>query len=337
MSELNRVLFSAGKSLRTSGASNGQTIAGAVSTGTHGAAVDAGAVSDFVEAIHLVPSPDRHVWIERASRPAVTDTLVTGDIGAELIRDDAVFDAALVSFGSFGIIHGLVIEAEDQYFLNAYRKRMPLAAVREIFEDLDFGRLTTLPRPQDRPWHFQVVINPFEPDQAYVTTMYRDAVRRPESRLPDASSTITYGDDAFAVVAFLTDKFTALTPVLAAGLVQLGYGDYEDVSGTPGQIFRDTTTRGRAASTAMGIPLEHVDEALDTLFEVHNESGAPVLFALRYVRATQATLGFTYHAPRTCVLEIDGPRSDRVQQMYRRSWAALRALGFPLTDRKSVV
>lgn len=331
VSELNRMLFSAGKSLRTSGASNGQTIAGAVSTGTHGAAVDAGATCDFVEAIHLVPSPDRHVWLERASRPAVTDALAAGDIGAEFVRDDALFNAALVSFGSFGIIHGLVIEADDRYFLNAYRKKMPLTDVREIFEDLDFARLATLPRPQDRPWHFQAVINPFEPGEAYVTTMYRDAERHPGSRLPETPSTVTYGDDAFAVVAFLTDTFSVLTPALESGLVQLGYGEYENVSGTPGQIFRDTTTRGRAASTAMGVPLEHVNEALDTLLEVHDDIGAPVLFALRYVRATQATLGFTYHEPRTCVLEIDGPRSGLVNQMYRRSWAALRSLGFPLT------
>lgn len=331
VAELNRLLSGVGKSLRTSGASNGQTIAGAVSTGTHGAAVDAGAMCDFVEAIHLVPSPDRHVWLERASRPAVTDTMATDLVGAELIRDDELFNAVLVSFGSFGIIHGLVIEADDQYFLNAYRQRMPLAALREALDDLDFGRLTAFPRPEDRPWHFQAVVNPFEPGQAYVTTMYRDAARREGSRLPDPPSAITHGDDAFAVVAFLTDTVTALTPVLGAGLASLGYGEFENVSGTPGQIFRDTTTRGRAASTAMGLPLGHVNEALDTLLRLQDDVEAPVLFALRYVRATQATLGFTYHEPRTCVLEIDGPRSGRVQQMYRKSWAALRSLGFPLS------
>lgn len=331
VSELNRSLFDDGKSLRTSGASNGQSIAGAVSTGTHGAAVDAGAMCDFVEAIHLIPSPDRQVWLERASRPAVRDDLATDSVGAELIRDDALFDAALVSFGSFGIIHGLVIEAEDKYFLNAYRKKMPLASLRETFEDLDFGRLADLPRPEDRPWHFQIVINPFEGDQAFVTTMYRDAEPRPGSRLPDPPSKIIQGDDALAVVGILTDTFSALTPVLATGLISLGYGEFENVSGTPGQIFRDTTTRGRAASTAMGIPLAHVNEALDALLEVHEQTEAPVLLSLRYVRSTQATLGFTYHGERTCVLEIDGPRSTAVQQTYRKSWAALRSLDFPLT------
>ena len=75
IAELNRYLFEKGKSLKTSGASNGQTIAGAASTGTHGAAIDVGAIPDFVRAIHLVTGPDRHVWIERESRPTAADHL----------------------------------------------------------------------------------------------------------------------------------------------------------------------------------------------------------------------------------------------------------------------
>jgi FAD/FMN-containing dehydrogenase len=46
--ELNNFLLDNGKSLKATGASNGQTIVGCVSTGVHGSAFDVGAVQDSV-------------------------------------------------------------------------------------------------------------------------------------------------------------------------------------------------------------------------------------------------------------------------------------------------
>ncbi len=74
IADLNSYLKERQLSLKTSGASNGQTIAGALSTGTHGAAIDVGAVPDYVVGIHLVNSPTgKTTWLERKSDP------VTGD------------------------------------------------------------------------------------------------------------------------------------------------------------------------------------------------------------------------------------------------------------------
>jgi len=101
--ELNNYLVGKGKSLKTSGASNGQTIAGALSTGTHGSALDVGGIPNYVVGLHLIVGPDRHVWLERESYPVVTDAFADR-LDTELIRDDTLFNAALVSFGSFGII-----------------------------------------------------------------------------------------------------------------------------------------------------------------------------------------------------------------------------------------
>ena len=102
--ELSQVLEGRGLSFHTTGASNGQTIAGALSTGTHGSMLDFGGVQDQIVGIHLIVSPTRTVYLERASRPVVSKRFVN-NLGAELIQDDALFDAALVSFGSFGVNH----------------------------------------------------------------------------------------------------------------------------------------------------------------------------------------------------------------------------------------
>ena len=94
--ELNRVFHSLGRSIKTSGASNGQTIAGLISNCTHGSAIDFGATPEFVVGLHLIVGPNKHVYLERASRPVMTDVFIQ-KIGAERVRDDALFNAALVS------------------------------------------------------------------------------------------------------------------------------------------------------------------------------------------------------------------------------------------------
>ena len=56
VSEINQALEIKSLSLPTSGASDGQTIAGAISTGTHGAAIHVGAMQDYVMALHFITS-----------------------------------------------------------------------------------------------------------------------------------------------------------------------------------------------------------------------------------------------------------------------------------------
>ena len=80
-----------------------------------------GATQDFVVGLHIIISPARHIWLERASYPVVSDSLIT-NLKTEIIRDDDLFNAALVSIGSFGFIHGVLIETEEKYLLEGYRQ-----------------------------------------------------------------------------------------------------------------------------------------------------------------------------------------------------------------------
>ncbi len=104
------------RSLKTSGASNGQTIVGCFSTGTHGSAIDTGSVPDFIVGMHIITGPGKHIWLERESYPVVSDAFIQ-KFKTKLVADDELFNAALVSFGSFGFIHGVMIETEDIYLL----------------------------------------------------------------------------------------------------------------------------------------------------------------------------------------------------------------------------
>ena len=331
IAELNEYLSRRGKSLKTSGASNGQTIVGALSTGTHGSAIDVGAIPDFVVGLHLIVAPDRHVWIERETRPIVADNLVDY-LGAELIRNDAIFDAARVSFGSFGLIHGVLLETEDLFYLHASRQRMPLdAELWAAMDRLDFDGVQ-LPGPgNERPYHFAVLFNPHDlPDRPYITVMHKSTTL-PADCEPPRPARITPGDDALEVIGALTDRLGDISIDGLAQLVGQVYPEYDAICGTLGEIFTDTATRGTAASVGMGIPLGQVQRAVELALRVNDEYAFAGLLALRYVKASDATLAFTRHRDHTCVLEFDGPLSQRTRTYLNRLWRQFDAAGIPYT------
>jgi FAD/FMN-containing dehydrogenase len=335
LAELNEYLRSMGKALKTSGASNGQTIAGAMSTGTHGSAFGFGGVQEYVVGLHLIVGANRHVWLERASDPVIAPAIPTW-LGAELVRDDGLFNAALVSMGSFGLIHGVLFEAEPLYYLQVFRGWRPLNdALWRAMEHLDFSGLT-MPRPAtEQPYHFEVLVNPHDiAAGAFVKVMYKDAKRPPDGQPLPKPGKIAQGDDALEAMGVITNLASSVTPLVVNLLMKRLFTEEKGVCGTHGEIFRDTSTRGKAASTAMGIPLGSVRQATDIGLELNkdNEVGPfPGLFGYRYVKASQATLAFTRHAPATCVFELDGPWSDGTRKFYRRMWQAMDASGIPYT------
>ena len=138
---ISRVLEREKLSLPTSGASNGQTIAGALSTGTHGAAIECGSIPEFVVGLHLATGKTSTIWLERESDPVLSEAMV-GMFGARLIRSDELFNAALVGLGAFGMLLSVTLEAVPWYLLEVHTKKLPLdAALRRAMDTADFTGL----------------------------------------------------------------------------------------------------------------------------------------------------------------------------------------------------
>ena len=64
---------------------------------------------------------------------------------------------------------------------------------------------------------------------------------------------------------------------------------------------------------------------------VNDDYPAAVLLALRYVKASEATLAFTRHHDYTCILEFDGPLSQRTRTYLNRLWRQFDDAGIPYT------
>src|SRR5688572_10306875 len=151
-----------------SGGSNGQTLAGCISTGTHGAAVFTGAVHDAVVGIHLVTGPDTHVWLERESYPVASEKFINW-LGASPHRNDELFESALVSFGSFGIIHGLMIETDPLFLLKEYRISDAVynKELMDALSQVDVVKLKQLipsmpdSVPSHELYHMELNVNPY--------------------------------------------------------------------------------------------------------------------------------------------------------------------------------
>jgi hypothetical protein len=109
--------------LETQGGSSGQTFVGAVSTGTHGGDHLMSPLADSVLAIHLVGAGGTQYWIEPSS--GITDSakleaaVVPQIDPANIVYDDSLFDAALVSVGCMGLIYAVVIRVRHAFGLRA--------------------------------------------------------------------------------------------------------------------------------------------------------------------------------------------------------------------------
>lgn len=330
--ELSKDLRGDSLSLKTSGASNGQTIAGAMSTGAHGSSIDVGGVQDYVVGIHLIVSPIRHIWLERKSAPVVSDYFIQ-KIETELIRDDDLFNAALVSFGSFGIIHGVLIETETLFLLETYLRRMPYDdSLRHLMQTLDFSN-ANLPCGNERPFHFAVSLNPYDlQNGAYVYSFYKRPYREDYIRPSPNAAGIGPGDDAPCFIGRLTNVIPSLVPTIVNKLLAGALKPYDKQMGTLGEIFNNTTLHGKLMSAAIGIPLNKINRVTELLLEINNTHGPFAgLFAYRFIRKSKATLAFT-RFDFTCILEMDGVYSNTTNNFYKAVWDRLDAEQIPYTS-----
>lgn len=305
IAELNQELEPRGLALITSGASNGQTICGAISTGTHGAAWKFGAIHDFILGFQLIGHQGESYWIEPASRPVMAKSFCE-ILGATLVRDDQLFYAALVSFGSFGVIHAVILRAEPLYLLEQHVVPRHFDAVMAALPDLNniavkldlgdaFGQIPHAPLH-----HFEIVLNPFAlkptsngPRESfdgmgtYIRYMYKRSPPDLQKFSPNQeliglkSKTTSTSNEAFSIL----QRLDMLTPFwsgsgLAAQISKLIIDEFllpDDPHThlgtvlTPGGTFAATGLPGRGLSCELGIAGTDLFKAIDIIVREFHE------------------------------------------------------------------
>ncbi len=166
--------------LPTMGGSAGQTLAGAVSTGVHGGDHQLPPIADFIQAIHLVTSGGRQLWIERD--PGITDAALLTKLlpGVRQERSTSLFNAALVAAGRMGIIYSLVIQVVEQFSLDQItikstweQEQQHLLAPFPIFSQQPPGQAGRQPPETSQNRFVEILMSPYADDEGrhicYVT------------------------------------------------------------------------------------------------------------------------------------------------------------------------
>ena len=340
---LNDYLFAAGLSIKGCGSNNGQTLAGALSTGTHGGAFNFGAMQEMVVGLHLLTGPNRSVYLERKTSPVMHPNFAAS-IGAEFIQDDTLFNAGLVSLGSFGIIHGIMIETRDLFALNAIRFRHPYDATLKAAIAACDPTLIPLPAearhiPRDKPYHFEIFFNPNEgapPDEAIILVMYETGYD-PASYVPPPWNTGEPGlgasglDVMGALVGRIPSPLNKLAVPLLNSQVNQEFAPYFKKA-IIRDLFRGEKTLGKTLACGVGMPVARAVEAMEIAFDIYNDSNLvlPLILSHRFVKGTQALLGFT-RFDTTAVLEMDAVNTPETRAFYNTVWNELDAAGIPFT------
>jgi len=117
--DLCNYLDTQGLALTTMGGSDGQSLAGILSTSVHGPDFDRGPVPDMVRAVHIVGPGGVQHWIEPAggiTDPSALQQVLAID-PANIHYDDDWFNSIIVSVGTLGIIYAVILEVTGQYDL----------------------------------------------------------------------------------------------------------------------------------------------------------------------------------------------------------------------------
>ncbi len=329
------------RSIMASGASNGQTIAGALSTGTHGAAIDVGAVHDAVVGLHIITSENKHVWLERSSYPVASQELVNW-LDADFVADDDLFNAALVSFGSFGFIHGVMIETEPQFLLEEHRigNLAYNDTLKKAMKTLDVSDLNlSASNGSTNLYHFEVLFNlhRFEANNAdkgaFLKYMFKLPFHNGHQFLKRPNE-FTFGEDLLGIISTLLDGLSpisnAAVPPLVNVMYKRAFAPKPPQTGTIREIFNYTKFKGKVASAAMGIDIKDSPKVVELIMDINKSTPFPGGLSLRYVKGTKATLGFTKFS-NTCVLEMDGIDGDVARNFYTKVWNKMEQQNIPYT------
>jgi hypothetical protein len=318
------------RAIKAAGIGNGQTVAGAVSGNTHGSQLNFGAMPDFVVGLHLATGRGRTLWIEKASKPVLTKEFAER-IGAELIRDDDVFNAAVVSFGTFGILAAVAVETAPIY-------QLAFPAIVDVsHEDLK-AQLRGFASPDPAEvYHYEFI---FDPQRRKQMAMVASAPKVPfEPGHPTPKPRWIIRDKLGYAPGDTVLNLAWLLRLLPPSLVtKIEFGQYRkyallnQVRGTPGQLYTSSIyyLEGYTES-AFAVAIADAPATIDIVSQVARDIRLPSISQVRLVRASEATLGFTQHEPRTAVFEVGQINDDKFPKFEAGLDEAFRAAAIRYT------
>lgn len=288
------------RSLKTTGIGAGQTIVGAVSGNTHGAAVNFGAVPDFVVAIQLCNGTDSPIWIERSDYHVMNQVFVDR-VNSTLIQNSDIFNAVLVGFGAFGVITAFAIETEPLY-------QLTFPKIEEVSQN-KLGSLLGSPDFYSGLHHLEFVFNPYEDDSFYLIAGTK--VKYETGHPIPAPLWIITNKLGYAPGDWTTKILLKLPFVSGKFKSNVQFKEYlknavlSNVRGTSGQLYTATITYLEGYNeTAFAVSIDDAITTISILKQITRAMKLPLVIQARVVKPGKATFGFTNLLPKAVVFEF---------------------------------
>jgi hypothetical protein len=305
---LNAELDRAGLALANMGGYDAQTIAGVVSTSTHGSGLSWGPFPDMVRSLDLVVSGGEVVRVEPPdgpTDPAAFDAVYRGE--RRLVQDAGTFAAATCGMGCLGLVHSLVIEVREKFWLNEVRT---LSTWEECRETL------TADKVLGEGDHYELFVNPYARDDGrHALLVTRRADCPQPSRLPEDKRErhpLTELEASLPVTGFLLRLVARFLPSLIVNRFDATLEDMCDdgYAGVSYDVFNiGEANHLPAYSMELGVELDgrHV-EAVDRILAIaarerrrRRYQTSP--FSLRFVAPSDAYASMMYGRP-TMMIEL---------------------------------
>lgn len=316
--------------LANMGGYDGQTIAGATSTATHGSGIAFGPLCDFIESLELVAADQSVYRVEPTNGITDPSRFQSGrSRGVKLIQDDDVFDAARVGIGCMGIIYALILRVVPSFNLEEVR------TLTTWEEEKD-----RIPEQLKKHRHYELLLNPYDYPKkgchgCLVTT--RNCTTEPitdetSSRnvLIELASQLPFIDRVLALFGYVghryTDKFLYET---LGRLVEPEDHPYRNKSYRVFNIGASNDIIALSAEIALPMKGDMFIRGIERFMEVAQEDyelgkvrhlGT---VSVRFVKGTTALLA-PQHGCDTCMLELFMPvKTYGAAEMLRRYEVAL--------------
>ncbi|HTS53315.1 MAG TPA: D-arabinono-1,4-lactone oxidase [Burkholderiales bacterium] len=303
---LNDHLDARGRALSNMGGYDAQTMAGVISTATHGSGIAFGPMAESIRSLDLVAGGGRVFRIEPADGPTDPAAFAARYPGRILKQDDDWFRTAAVGMGCTGIIYAVLVAVEPKFWLKEVRV---LRTWPEVADDLRSGKLLRDNR------HCEIYFNPYRVDgehRCVVTT--RNPVPPPQGLPKDKLERHPLTEIAAAlplvhrVIHFLFAGLPRITPeIINNALESLVDDGYTNVSY---KVFNiGAANEMPAYSMEIGVPIERAVDAVERiqqLAEQHRKVGdvyhtSPI--SLRFVKASPAFMSMM-HGRDTMMIEL---------------------------------
>ena len=306
--QLNQELDNRGLALINMGGYDGQSIAGATSTGTHGSGISFGPLASFYKSMVLVAGGGAQYRIEPTQ--GITDPVKHGaqhpDI--QLIQDDDWFNTVSVSMGCTGIIYSVILEVMPAYWLEEVRTLSNWEQVKALLIE---GKVFTANR------HFEVLINPYSFNGTHTCLITTRNPRPIVGVPPPQKDKRNFFSQLFGLIPGMVDIIDFLLlnfPQLFPKIIENALGALKDnsyINKSYNVLNIGTENNLSAYSSELAFPMEgnkYIDavekifeeaDKMKTLGNVYHTSP----FSLRFVKAAGAYLAMM-NGRDTCMIEI---------------------------------